>query len=131
MLSKKIMVVDDNALIRYSISRLLEDNGYAPVEAVDGEDALNKLYGTDNISMVITDLNMPRLNGVDLTIRLRQDQVYKSMPVIMMSAEAYEDAKKSREMAGADELISKPFMSEELIDAVRKYISQNKTFSLL
>ena len=131
MLSKKIMVVDDNALIRYSISRLLEDNGYSPIEAVDGEDALDKLYGTDNIAMVITDLNMPRLNGVDLTIRLRQDQVYKSMPVIMMSAELYEDAKKSREMAGADELISKPFMSEELIGAVKKYTGQNKIYSLL
>ncbi len=131
MLSKKIMVVDDNALIRYSISRLLEDNGYSPIEAVDGEDALDKLYGTDNIAMIITDLNMPRLNGIDLTIRLRQDQAYKFMPVIMMSAELYEDAKKSREMAGADELISKPFMSEELIDAVKKYTGQNKIYSLL
>jgi len=128
---ENILVVDDNALIRFSVSRLLEDNGYAPIEAVDGEDALDKLYGTDNIAMVITDLNMPRLNGIDLTIRLRQDQACKFMPVIMMSAELYEDAKKSREMAGADELISKPFMSEELIDAVKKYMGQNKTYSLL
>lgn len=127
---ENILVVDDNALIRHSVSRLLEDNGYSPIEAVDGEDALDKLYGTDNVSMVITDLNMPRLNGVDLTIRLRHDQAYKSMTVIMMSAELYEDAKKAKEMAGADELISKPFMSAELIDAVKKYISQNKTYSL-
>lgn len=130
-MGKNILVVDDNDLIRHSVSRLLKDNGYSPIEAVDGADALDKLYGTDNISMVITDLNMPRLNGVDLTIRLRQDLAYKSMPVIMMSAESYEEAKKSGEMAGADGLISKPFMSEELIDAVKKYISQNKTYSLV
>lgn len=128
---ENILVVDDNALIRFIVSRLLEDNGYSPIEAVDGEDALDKLYGIDNVAMVITDLNMPRLNGVDLTIRLRQDQAYKSMPVIMMSAELYEDAKKSKDMAGADELISKPVMSEELIDTVKKYTGQNKTYSLL
>lgn len=127
-MAKNILVVDDSEIIRQLVSVMLTDDGYTPIEAVNGEDALNKLDGADDIEMVITDLHMPRMNGLELIRRLRQDPEHKFLPIVMITSASHENAKKLGEMVGADAWITKPFMSEDLMHSVKRFTGQYTSF---
>ena len=119
--SIRVLVVDDAKYIRELISLILRNEGYEVIKAANGKEALNKLNGK-NIDILITDLNMPEMNGIELAGRLRNMPDFKSIPVIMVTSENHESIRKKAKDAGVNEWILKPFIPKQLVDAVKKYV---------
>jgi two-component system chemotaxis response regulator CheY len=120
-MSKTILAVDDSSSIRQMVSFVLTSAGYSVIEAEDGEEALSKV-GASEISMVITDLHMPRLDGIGLIHKLRGIPSFKFVPIIMLTTESQETKKQQGRDAGATGWIVKPFKPEQLIAVVKKVI---------
>ena len=120
-MSKRIMAVDDSASVRQMVSFTLRQAGYEVVEAVDGKDALSKLDGSQ-VHMVITDLNMPNLDGIGLIKGVRSHTSYRFIPVIMLTTESQESKKLEGRQAGATGWIVKPFKPEQLVSVVKKVL---------
>lgn len=116
-----IMVVDDSASLRQMVSFTLNEAGYEVVEAVDGDDALRKLEQKP-VNMMITDLNMPKLDGLELIRRVRVMGAYRFMPIIMLSTEFQEDKKQAGRSAGATGWIVKPFQPPQLLGVIRRVL---------
>jgi two-component system chemotaxis response regulator CheY len=120
-MGKVIMTVDDSASVRQMVSFTLQAAGYEVLTAVDGRDALGKLQG-GAVQMVITDLNMPNLDGIGLIRQLRADAKYKFIPIIMLTTESQVEKKQEGKAAGATGWIVKPFQPEQLIAVVKKVL---------
>ncbi|BDV42397.1 response regulator [Geotalea uraniireducens] len=120
-MAKTIMTVDDSASVRQMVSFTLKQNGYEVVEANDGKDALAKLAGT-KVDMVITDLNMPNLDGIGLIKGVRANPSYRFTPIIMLTTESQESRKQEGKAAGATGWIVKPFKPEQLVAVVKKVL---------
>jgi two-component system chemotaxis response regulator CheY len=120
-MNKKVMTVDDSASVRQMVSFTLRDAGYDVVEAVDGIDALDKLNG-DPVDMVIADINMPNLDGIELVRKVREDQSRKFIPIILLTTEAQMEKREEGKAAGATGWIVKPFKPEQLVSTVKKVI---------
>ncbi|UCG78283.1 MAG: response regulator [Nitrospirota bacterium] len=120
-MSKTILIVDDSRSIRQMVSFTLKDEGYDVKEAEDGKDALQKFNGTP-IHMMITDLHMPKLDGIGLIREVRATSGYKFIPIIMLTTESQEEKKKEGKDAGATGWIVKPFKPEQLIGVVKKVL---------
>ncbi len=120
-MSKRILAVDDSASIRQMVAFTLKGAGYEVVEAVDGKDALSKLNGNP-VHMVITDLNMPNLDGIGLVKGLRANPSYKFIPIILLTTESQESKKLEGKEAGATGWIVKPFKPEQLIAVIKKVL---------
>lgn len=119
---KKIMTVDDSATVRQMLSFTLQDAGYEVVEAVDGRDALSK-FAEESVHMLITDLNMPKLDGIDLIREIRRNPVNRFIPIIMLTTESQESKKQEGKQAGASGWIVKPFKPEQLLAVVRMVLA--------
>ncbi|MBI1207976.1 MAG: response regulator [Azospirillum sp.] len=122
MAKKRILSVDDSASIRQMVAFTLESAGYDVVTAVDGEDGLNRLK-TTTVDMVITDLNMPKLSGVDMIRQIRTIPALKFVPIVMLTTESEERKKMEGRAAGATGWIVKPFNPDQLLAVVRKLVS--------
>lgn len=120
-MSKIIMTVDDSASVRQMVSFTLRDAGYQVLEAVDGQDAVNRLNGT-SVHMVITDLNMPNLDGIGLIRALRAIAAFKFIPIVMLTTESQDTKKQEGKAAGATGWIVKPFKPEQLLAVVKKVL---------
>jgi two-component system, chemotaxis family, chemotaxis protein CheY len=120
-MSKIIMTVDDSASVRQMVSFTLRDAGYEVLEAVDGQDAVNRLNGT-SVNMVITDLNMPNLDGIGLIRALRAIAAFKFIPIVMLTTESQDTKKQEGKAAGATGWIVKPFKPEQLLAVVKKVL---------
>lgn len=120
-MGKTIMIVDDAKSMRGLISMTLQSAGYEVVEACDGQDALDKI-GRHNVNMVISDLNMPNMNGIELIKSLKQDPKYKFLPIVMLTTESEDSKKKEGQMAGAKAWLVKPFKPETVLKVVQKII---------
>lgn len=120
-MSKVILSVDDSASIRQMVGFTLKQAGYEVIEAVDGKDALSKVKGK-KINMVITDLNMPNLDGIGLIKELRLNPSFKFIPIVMLTTESQGSKKQEGKSAGATGWIVKPFKPEQLITVVKKLI---------
>ncbi len=118
---KVIMTADDSASVRQMVSFTLKQNGYEVIEAVDGKDALNKLAAS-KIDMLITDLNMPNLDGIGLIKGVRAGGGNKFVPIIMLTTESQDSKKGEGKAAGATGWIVKPFKPEQLIAVVKKVL---------
>jgi two-component system, chemotaxis family, chemotaxis protein CheY len=114
-----IMTVDDSASVRQMVSFTLKEAGYEVLEAADGRDALGKITG-GAVQMVITDLNMPNLDGIGLIRELRAKPAYKFIPIVMLTTESQAEKKQQGKEAGATGWIVKPFNSEKLLGIVKK-----------
>lgn len=119
-MAKTIMAVDDSSSIRQMVGFTLRNAGYQVVEAVDGKDALAKLTGA--IHMVITDLNMPNLDGIQLIGEIRATATYRAIPIIMLTTESQESKKQAGKAAGATGWIVKPFRPEQLLSVIKKVL---------
>lgn len=115
---KRIMTVDDSATIRQMVALTLRDAGYEVIEAVDGRDALERL-AKESVDMLITDLNMPNLDGVGLIREVRQHPENRFIPIIMLTTESHDSKKQEGKAAGASGWIVKPFKPEQLLGVVR------------
>ncbi len=121
MADKKILAVDDSLSIRKSLSFILGQEGYEVVEAEDGVDALEKAQA-DKFALIITDINMPRMDGIELTKQIRQTQGYKFTPIIALTTENQHEKMEEGKAAGATGWIVKPFTAEKLLAVVKKIV---------
>ncbi len=120
-MSKVIMTVDDSSSIRQMVSFTLQEAGYNVVEAVDGRDALTKL-NNNSVNMLITDLNMPNMDGISLIKNVRSNSANKFIPIIMLTTESQAAKKMEGKAAGATGWIVKPFQQEQLLGVVKKVL---------
>ncbi len=120
-MAKKILIVDDAASIRQVLSIALRGAGYEVVDACDGEDALTKLNG-DKFNLIISDVNMPRMDGIAFLKQVKQHPRYKFTPVIMLTTESSQDRIAEGRAAGAKAWVVKPFQPPQLLDAVAKLV---------
>ncbi len=121
MTTKTIMTVDDSASVRQMVTFTLRDAGYTVIEACDGKDALSKVENQP-LNMVLTDLNMPNLDGIGLIRALRANPACKFIPIIMLTTESQAERKQEGKAAGATGWIVKPFKPEQLIAVVKKVL---------
>jgi two-component system, chemotaxis family, chemotaxis protein CheY len=120
-MSKTIMTVDDSASVRQMVSFTLKEAGYNVIEASDGMDAVSKLNGAE-INLVVTDLNMPNMDGIELIKNVRANPKYKFIPILMLTTESQTEKKIEGKKAGATGWIIKPFQPEQLLNVVKKVI---------
>ena len=120
-MSKTILVDDDSASIRQVVSITLKSAGYSVIEAVDGKDALTKLDG-QKVNLVISDVNMPNMDGISFVKEMKQKANYKFTPVIMLTTEGSDEKKKEGQAAGAKAWVVKPFKPEQMLQAVSMLI---------
>ena len=118
-MSKKIMIVDDSSSIRQVVSIALKSSGYEVIEACDGRDALSKLDGS-KIHLIISDVNMPNLDGIGLVKEVKQNPQYEFTPIMMLTTEAGDEMKQRGRAAGAKAWLVKPFQPPALLAAVSK-----------
>ena len=121
MAEKKILAVDDSVSIRKSLSFILGQEGFEVVEAEDGVDALEKAQA-EKFSRIITDINMPRMDGIELTKQIRKKQGYKFTPIIALTTENQQEKMQEGKEAGATGWIVKPFTAEKLLAVVKKIV---------
>jgi two-component system chemotaxis response regulator CheY len=118
---KTIMAVDDSASLRQMVGVVLRGAGYQVVEAADGVDALAKLKGQD-MDLFMTDLNMPNMDGLELTRQLRALPQYKFVPIVLLTTESNAEKKLLGKAAGATAWIVKPFDPDQLLAVVKKVL---------
>jgi two-component system chemotaxis response regulator CheY len=114
-----ILAVDDSRSIRQMVSHILKSAGYEVVMANDGEEAL-KIAGETNVSLVLTDVNMPIMDGITLVKRLRELQKYRYKPILFLTTESSSEKKMQGKEAGATGWIVKPFDPNRLLATVHK-----------
>ncbi len=120
-MAKTILIVDDSVSLRQVVSIALKGAGYDTIEACDGVDALSKLNG-EKIHLIISDVNMPNMDGITFLKELRKNPSYKFMPVIMLTTESQESKKSEGQAAGAKAWVVKPFQPQQMISAVGKLV---------
>ena len=120
-MGKVILIVDDSASLRQVVKIALSNAGYEVVEASDGKDALSKLGG-QRYHLIISDVNMPNMDGIELLKAIKQHSSYKFTPVLMLTTESGEAKKQEGQAAGAKAWIVKPFQPQQLLSAVSKLI---------
>lgn len=118
---KKILAVDDSASVRQMVSFTLQGAGYEVSDAVDGQDGLVKA-GKGKFDMIITDLNMPNLDGIQLITAVRHLPGYSFIPILMLTTESQAEKKDAGRKAGATGWIVKPFNGEQLVGVLRKLL---------
>jgi len=116
-----ILAVDDSASMRQMVSFTLKNAGFNVVEAIDGQDAWEKANGRD-FQLVLTDQNMPRMDGISLTRKLRETSRFKTTPILILTTESSDEMKQKGRAAGATGWLVKPFDPTKLIEVIGKVI---------
>jgi len=116
---KRIMTIDDSPSLRQMVALTLETAGYEVIEASDGGDAIAKLGGRE-FHLFLTDLNMPGMDGIELTRKLRGMPAYQFVPIVLLTTESQTEKKLQGKAAGATGWIVKPFQPEHLLATVKK-----------
>ena len=117
----KILAVDDSASVRQMVTFTLQGAGYEVVNAVDGKDGLTKA-GQDKFDMIITDLNMPNMDGIQMIVAVRKLPTTAFIPILMLTTESQAEKKDAGRKAGATGWIVKPFNSEQLLATIQKLV---------
>ncbi len=117
---KKVLVVDDSPTVRQQVARALHDSGFEVVEAGDGFEGITRIEADDTIGMVILDINMPRMNGLEMLDKIKTTERSSKLPVVMLTSEGQRSMIERAKQAGAKGWIVKPFKPELLLGAVRK-----------
>lgn len=120
-MSKTILIVDDSSSVRSVVGIALKGAGYDVIEACDGKDALAKMTG-QKIHLVVSDVNMPNMDGITYVRELKKLPAYKFTPVCMLTTEAEKSKMQEGKAAGAKAWIIKPFQPPKLLDVVSKLV---------
>jgi len=120
-MSKTILIVDDSASVRQVVKIALTGAGYEVIEGVDGQDALSKLTG-QKVHLIISDVNMPNMDGITFVKEVKKLAAYKFTPIIMLTTESQEAKKQEGQAAGAKAWVVKPFQPAQMLAAVSKLI---------
>jgi two-component system chemotaxis response regulator CheY len=118
---RTVVFVDDSASVREAVGCVLEQNGYTVLKAGDGLESLKYFEGTP-VDLLITDLHMPRMNGIALIQTLRKSSQYKHLPILVLTTEAQIEQKMEAKRAGATGWLVKPFTPEKLMAIIRRVI---------
>lgn len=121
-MGKTVLVVDDSATMRQMVTYTLTTAGYQVVEAGNGKEAVNKLNAGTKPNVVVTDLNMPEMDGITLIQEIRKMAAFKFTPILMLTTEAADDKKKAGQAAGATGWIVKPFNPEQMLKVIQKVL---------
>jgi two-component system chemotaxis response regulator CheY len=118
---KKVLTVDDSSSVRQMVNFTLTKAGYGVSEAVDGSDGLKKM-GADKFDLIVTDLNMPNMDGIEMITAARKLPGYGFTPILMLTTESQPEKKDAGRKAGATGWIVKPFNADQLIAVVKKLV---------
>lgn len=121
-MAKTILIVDDSSSLRMVVKLALMRAGYEVIEAGDGKEALAQLEKTAKVHLIVSDVNMPNMNGIDFVTQVKQHPRHKFTPVVMLTTEGQDAKKEQGRAAGAKAWIVKPFNPPQLLDAVSKLI---------
>lgn len=122
-MNKTILTVDDSPSIRQMVAATLRHGGYTVVEAVDGVDALERASKHDDVALVLTDQNMPNMDGLTLTRNLRARPEYARTPILMLTTESSPEMKASGKAAGLTGWMVKPFDPKTLLSVIAKVLT--------
>ena len=120
-MAKTILIVDDSASLRQVVNIALSGAGYDAIEAGDGKEGLAKLDGR-KVHLIISDVNMPNMDGITFVKEVKKLAAYKFTPIIMLTTESQEAKKQEGQMAGAKAWVVKPFKPDQMLNAVSKLI---------
>lgn len=120
-MAKTILIVDDSSSVRLVVGIALKGAGYNVIEGCDGRDALGKLTG-QKVHLIISDVNMPNMDGITFLKEVKAMPAYRFTPVIMLTTESHEAKKREGQMAGAKAWVVKPFQPPTLLAAVEKLV---------
>lgn len=118
----KILIVDDSEMVRNYYYYILKNAGFDVISAVDGADGLEKLFRSPDCSLVISDINMPNMDGYSMIEKIRQDEQFEEIPIIIVSTEEEAHDKQKGYDAGADVYIVKPIEPNVLIENIKLLI---------
>ena len=121
-MGKTVLVVDDSSTMRQMVAYTLTTAGYEVVEAGNGKEAVGKLTGGAKPVLVVTDLNMPEMDGITLITEIRKMAAFKFIPILMLTTESSDDKKKAGQAAGATGWIVKPFNPEQMLKVIQKVL---------
>ncbi|MDP2210413.1 MAG: response regulator [Candidatus Aquicultor sp.] len=125
-MDRSVLVVDDSATLRASVKFTLSEAGYAVEEAINGKDALQKLQQLKTrgvqISLIISDINMPEMDGITFVQEVKKDSAHRFIPVLILTTESQETKKMEGKNAGAAGWLVKPFNNDQLVGVVRKFV---------
>jgi two-component system chemotaxis response regulator CheY len=120
-MAKTIMIVDDSASLRQVVGISLRSAGYDVLEGADGADALKKLTG-QKVHLIISDVNMPNMDGISLVKEIKKLPAYKFTPIVMLTTESADSKKSEGQAAGAKAWMLKPFNPPQLLAVVQKLV---------
>ena len=121
-MTTSVMLIDDSATVRLQACRALEGAGFSIIEAADGVEALSKLDSATNVGLIVCDVNMPKMNGIDFVEALARRKGPRP-PVIMLTTEGHPELIQRAKAAGAKGWMVKPFRPELLVAAAKKIVS--------
>lgn len=121
-MAKTVLVVDDSPTMRQMVAFTLTNAGYQVVEAGNGKEAVGKVNAGAKPDLVVTDLNMPEMDGITLIKEIRKMPALKFTPILMLTTEASDDKKKAGQAAGATGWIVKPFNPEQMMAVIKKVL---------
>ena len=119
---RKVLIVDDSTSMRQMVGFTLRQGGYEVLEAEHGQDALSKLAASAGVDLIITDLNMPVMDGITLIQNVRKQPAMKTKPILMLTTEGLAAKKEQGKAAGATGWIVKPFDPEKLLQTVSRVL---------
>lgn len=121
-MKRTILIVDDSESVREMLTYSLEDAGYEIMAGVDGEDALKYFHENQKINLIITDLHMPRLDGIGFIKKVRVMDNYRYVPILFLTTESQGSKKEEAKNAGATGWLVKPFVAEKLLTVIKKVL---------
>ncbi|WP_317898010.1 response regulator [Aurantibacillus circumpalustris] len=121
-MKKNILIIDDSESIREVIAAGLESAGYNVTKGINGQDGLTCLENNPSVECIITDLNMPIMDGITFLKEVRKSEKHKYLPIIILTTESQEAKKQEARTAGATGWIIKPFSKEKLINVIKKVV---------
>lgn len=121
-MSKTALIVDDSPTMRQMVAFTLTNAGFTVVEAEHGKDAVNKVASAGKMDIVVTDLNMPEMDGITLIRELRKLSAFKFTPILMLTTESATERKQAGKEAGATGWLVKPFNPETLLKTIAKVL---------
>ncbi|HEX4842853.1 MAG TPA: response regulator [Limnobacter sp.] len=121
-MSKTVLVVDDSTSLRQVVGMTLKSQGFEVIEGCDGKDALGKLDGR-KINLIVSDLNMPNMDGLSFVREVKKRAEYKFVPIIMLTTETDDKLKAEGQAAGLKAWMVKPFKPEQMLAAVNKLLA--------
>lgn len=122
-MKKKVLVVDDSITIRKQVVAAVESAGFEAVQAVDGVDALEKMATAGDVSIIVSDVNMPRMSGVDLLERIRGEAATANIPFVILTSDGQAASVQRARQLGVGGYLKKPFRAELLLAAIHKLAS--------